>query len=242
MAKTAAILIIGNEILSGKIRDENSPYLAEELRALGVDLRLIEVIPDEVGLIASRVAECSKNFDLVFTSGGVGPTHDDVTMQGVAQGLGIKTVRNEKMASLLEDVCSISEGEAVKRMSALPEGAELIADGDLRFPLVRADNVYIFPGVPEFLKSKFEAVKERFRGQAFALKRVYVDQEEFCIAHIIDRVAVEFKEVMIGSYPKLNEPDHKVVITLENTDTERLEEAVRKLISELPADSVVRTE
>ncbi len=242
MTKTAAIIIIGNEILSGKIRDENSPYLAVELRSLGVNLRSIEIISDNVESIAERIASCSKNHDLVFTSGGVGPTHDDVTMQGVARGLGLQTAQSHQMAELLRNTCGIRENDAISKMSEIPEGAELISEGEMFFPLVRVKNVYVFPGVPEYLQDKFEAVKERFRGEPFLLRKVFVNREEFCIAHIIDHVAEEFPDVLMGSYPKINDPGHKVLITLEDTDAKRLEKATKRLADELPADSVVRTE
>lgn len=242
MAKTAGIIIIGNEILSGKTRDDNSVYLALELRALGVDLRLIEIVPDNIEVIAARVAESSKAFDYVFTSGGVGPTHDDVTVQGVARALGLSTVANEQMAELLRETCGIRSNDAISKMCELPKGAELIADEDMLFPLIRVANVYVFPGVPEYLKLKFEAVKERFRGEAFLLRRIFVNEEEFCIAHIIDRIDEAFPDVLIGSYPKLNEPDHKVVITLEDTDAVRLEQAFNQLAASLPSGSVIKAE
>ncbi len=242
MTKTAALIVIGNEILSGKIRDENSPYLAVELRALGVNLRSIEIVSDNIAAIAERVASCSKNCDFVFTSGGVGPTHDDVTMQGVARGLGLGTAQSHQMAELLRDTCGIRESDAISKMCELPEGAELIDEGEMLFPLVRVKNVYVFPGVPEYLKDKFEAIKERFRGEPFLLKKVFVNREEFCIAYIIDSVALEFPDVLMGSYPKINEPDYKVLVTLEDTDLARLEKATKRLVDELPEGSVVRTE
>src|ERR687888_1143379 len=94
MPKTAGIVLIGNEILSGKIADANAAYLCRELRQLGVDVRRITVIPDEVDLIATTVAEFSRSFDVVFTSGGVGPTHDDVTIEGVARAFDTRVVRH----------------------------------------------------------------------------------------------------------------------------------------------------
>src|SRR5262245_24139004 len=94
MGKTAGIILIGNEILSGKVVDANAAYLCRELRALGVDVRKISVVPDEIDLIAAEVAWFTRAFDLVFTSGGVGPTHDDVTIEGVARALGVPVVRH----------------------------------------------------------------------------------------------------------------------------------------------------
>src|SRR5436309_4412163 len=104
MPKTAGIILIGNEILSGKVVDANASYLCRELRALGVDVRRICAIPDEVELIAAEVAAQSRDFDVVFTSGGVGPTHDDVTIEGVARALGVPVVRDPRLVRLLEQL------------------------------------------------------------------------------------------------------------------------------------------
>src|SRR5580765_3976993 len=102
MPKTAGIILVGNEILSGKIADANAAYLCRELRGLGVEVRRISVIPDEVDLIATEVREQSAAHDVVFTSGGVGPTHDDVTMEGVALAMGAKVVRHPMLVDLLQ--------------------------------------------------------------------------------------------------------------------------------------------
>src|SRR4249919_3864337 len=101
MAKSAGIVLIGNEILSGKVVDANAAYLCRELRELGVDVRRITVIPDEVDLIAATVAEFSRSFDAVFTSGGVGPTHDDVTIEGVARAFETRVIRHPHLVQLL---------------------------------------------------------------------------------------------------------------------------------------------
>src|SRR6266516_6701155 len=102
MPKTAGIILVGNEILSGKIADANAAYLCRELRGLGVDVRRITVIPDEVGLIATEVAAFSRDYDVVFTSGGVGPTHDDVTIEGVARAFGVPVVRDARMVEVIQ--------------------------------------------------------------------------------------------------------------------------------------------
>src|SRR2546422_11376901 len=102
MPKTAGIILIGNEILSGKIADVNAAYLCRELRQLGVDVRRISVVPDEVELIAREVVAQSRDFDVVITSGGVGPTHDDVTIEGVARAMGVPVVRHPRLVATLE--------------------------------------------------------------------------------------------------------------------------------------------
>jgi len=242
MPKTAAIVIIGNEILSGRIQDSNSWYLASELHALGVDVRRISVVPDEVEAIAAEVSACSRAYDFVFTAGGVGPTHDDVTMQGIARGFGVGTVVSPVMADVIKKRCGTEEGNSSMKMAEVPEGAEVVAAEGLRFPPVVVKNVYIFPGIPEFLKNKFSALRERFRSQPFLLRRIYVNEEECLIARHLDTVVEEFGDVMVGSYPKVNEPDYKVVITLESTNPEALLRAHERLLGLLPEGSVVRTE
>src|SRR5207249_12157418 len=145
MAKTAGIVLIGNEIRSGKVVDANASYLCRELRALGVDVRRICAIPDEVELIAAEVAAQSRDFDVVFTSGGVGPTHDDVTIEGVARALGVAVVRHPQLAGLLRQYYGERLNEAHLKMAEVPEGAELVGAESLRFPTIVMRNVYILP-------------------------------------------------------------------------------------------------
>src|SRR5712671_6677068 len=131
MPKTAGIVLIGNEILSGKIADANAAYLCRELRALGVDVRRISVIPDEVELIAREVATFSRDYDVVFTSGGVGPTHDDVTIEGVARAMDVKLVRHPLLVGILETLAKGRLNEARLKMAEVPEGALLVAGEQL---------------------------------------------------------------------------------------------------------------
>src|SRR6267378_3445919 len=132
MPKTAGIILVGNEILSGKIEDANAVYLCRELRRLGMDVRKIAVIPDDVDVIAAEVAAAHRAWDVVFTSGGVGPTHDDVTIEGVARALGVAVVRHPELLALLERYYRDKLTDAALRMAEIPEGAELITGNGLR--------------------------------------------------------------------------------------------------------------
>ena len=144
------MVVIGNEILSGKIADSNSPFLARELRKLGVTLGRITVIPDEVDVIAAVVAESSRDFDVVFTSGGVGPTHDDLTMEGVAKAFGLGVVEHDALRALIQTyVDDPHPNQYLLKMAHVPEGAELVETGRTVFPAVLVRNVYILPGIPE---------------------------------------------------------------------------------------------
>jgi molybdenum cofactor synthesis domain-containing protein len=240
MPKTAGIILIGNEILSGKIRDENAAYLCRELRALGVDVRRIAVIPDEVALIADEVAAFTKAFDLVFTSGGVGPTHDDVTIEGVARAMAVPVVRHPELVALLERYYRGKVTEAALRMAEIPEGAELITGGTLRFPTILMRNVYVLPGVPEIFRQKFDAVRERFRDQPIHLKNVFVRIGEGTLAEYLNRLLESFPLLQVGSYPEFSNPEYQVKVTLESRDRGYLEQALGDFLARLPADAVVK--
>jgi FAD synthetase len=242
MAKSAGIVLIGNEILSGKVTDANAAYLCRELRQLGVDVRRITVIPDEVDLIASTVQEFSRSFDVVFTSGGVGPTHDDVTIEGVARAFGTGVVRHPDLVRLLDGFYGGDLNDARLRMAEVPDGAELFWAGSLRFPAIVVGNVHVLPGVPEIFRQKFEALKERFRESPFHLCCVFVSIGEGILADHLNAVLVGHPELLLGSYPEFANTEYKVKVTLESKDKGYLDRAVEDLLGRLPDGSLVRIE
>ena len=240
MPKTAGILLVGNEILSGKIQDANAAYLCRELRALGVDVRRIAVIPDEVGLIADEVTVFSRDFDVVFTSGGVGPTHDDVTIEGVARAMGVPVVRHPALVELLQRHFQGRATEAHLKMAEVPEGAELVTGGSLRFPTLLMRNVWILPGVPEVFRQKFEAIRERFRDQPIHLCNVFVRMSEGMLADYLNRLLADFPRLLLGSYPEFSNPEYQVKVTLESRDRDYLDRARDDFLGRLPRESIVR--
>jgi molybdenum cofactor synthesis domain-containing protein len=239
---TAGILVIGNEILSGKVVDTNSPYLCRELRALGVDVERIITIPDQIDVIAEHVRAMSKAYDLVLTSGGIGPTHDDLTVEGIAQAFGRKLEHSESIAARLERAAGKTLNASQLKMAQVPAGATLIDAGDLWFPLVVVENVYIFPGIPELLRKKFETARERFRGVPFVLKRVYVTRMESEIAQHLHELLAEFPELLLGSYPRIQEESFRVMLTLESRDAGYVQRALNSLLDRLPDGAVRRVE
>jgi molybdenum cofactor synthesis domain-containing protein len=240
MPKTAGIILIGNEILSGKIQDANAVYLCRELRTLGVDVRRISVIPDEVQLIAEEVVVFSREFDVVFTSGGVGPTHDDVTIEGVARAMTVPVVRHPALVALLDRYYRGKVTEAALRMAEIPEGAELVGGETVRFPTVMIRNVYVLPGVPEIFRAKFEALRERFRDQPIHLTNVFVSIGEGTLADYLNRLLADFPLLQLGSYPEFSNPEYKVKVTLESRDRGYVEQALADFLARLPADVVVK--
>ncbi|MGE4651881.1 MAG: molybdopterin-binding protein [Myxococcota bacterium] len=239
---TAGILVIGNEILSGKVVDTNSPFLCQELRELGVDVERIVTIPDGVEVIAEHVRAMSQAYDFVFTSGGIGPTHDDVTLDGIAAAFSRGVVRSESIVERLRRATGEEPNESQLKMAQIPAGATLLDSGDLWFPLVVVDNVYAFPGIPELLRKKFQSSRERFRGIPFVLKRVFVRLMESEIAEDLHALLGEYPELLLGSYPKIREESFRVLLTLESRDAQYVQEALDSLLARLPEDAVARVE
>jgi molybdenum cofactor synthesis domain-containing protein len=240
--KTAGIIVIGNEILSGKIQDSNSFFLASELRALGVNVMRISVIPDDIETIGREALYFSESFDYVFTSGGVGPTHDDITAAGIAYGFGVRLIKHPALEQKFRQRYGKTCNEAVLKMAEVPEGAELIDFGNLRFPLVAFRNIFIFPGIPKYLREKFGLIKERFRTNALYLKRLFLDAEESDIAAVLNRIVASNVEVSFGSYPILDNPEYKIIVTAESRSEDSLSKALRQLLDCLPGDIIVKVE
>jgi molybdenum cofactor synthesis domain-containing protein len=240
----AAILLIGNELLSGKVEEENARYLVRELRALGVSVARIEVIPDDTAEIADTVRKLAARFELVFSSGGVGPTHDDVTLPAVAAAFGMGMARNPELERLLRASFGAGLHERDLRMADLPDGARLEygpRGPGTSWPVVVVRNVWVLPGVPEIFRRKFESVRELFRTEPIFARAVYSREGEGPIAAALDAVVAEFPSVEIGSYPHPGAADYKVKITLDGRDRAAVEAAARRMVGRLGA-AVVRTE
>lgn len=236
---TAAILVIGDEILSGKTEDQNARLLISELRALGVALKRIVVIPDDIEEVAHHVRTLSDNFDYVFTSGGVGPTHDDVTIVGLAQAFAVPIVRHPELEKRLKSYFGNTADEAKLRMADVPQGADLVDGEGLKWPLLAVRNVYVLPGVPEHFRKKFLAIRERFRVAPFFTRVFFTLEDEFDIAANLTEVAEAHPAVAIGSYPNFATPDYKVKLTLEAKDEAALEQAASALLTILDSARLV---
>jgi molybdenum cofactor synthesis domain-containing protein len=239
---TAAILVIGDEILSGKTVEQNAHLLIGELRELGVALRRIAVIPDDVDEVATAVQELSARFDHVFTSGGVGPTHDDVTILGIARAFNRSIVRHPDLERRIKSFVDGEVDESRLRMADVPEGSELIDAPELRWPMLAVKNVYILPGVPEHFRRKFMAIRERFRVAPFYVRAIYTLEDEFDLAENLRAVADAHPRVAIGSYPSFSSNEYRVKLTLESKDRDALEAAVNDLMAALNHDKFVRSE
>jgi FAD synthetase len=239
---SAGIVIIGNEILSGKVVDSNSPYLCRELRTLGVDVERMTTIPDVIETIARDVREMSEAYDFVFTSGGIGPTHDDLTIDGVAAAFERPVIRSTSIADRIRRATGEEPNESQLKMAMVPEGATLLDAGELWFPLVVVENVYIFPGIPELLRKKFESSRERFRGIPFVLKKVFVRERESEIAPVLNDLLQQFPELLLGSYPRIGQESFHVMLTLESRDPGYVQDALDTLLAKLPESAIHKVE
>jgi len=240
---TAGLVVIGNEILSGKVTDANTPFLAKELRALGVDLRRVEVIPDEVAIIAEAVGRMSRDYSWVFTSGGVGPTHDDVTIDGVAAAFGRRVVRHPLLERLLREYYGDKTNEARLRMANVPEGADVLAGSGIAVPVVVVGNVHILPGIPALLQSIFTSVRDRFRASPYHCRRIYVKLSEADIVDDLEKVTSRYAQVSIGSYPRMEQDlPYRVMLTFDCQEPDAAQAACEALLELLPKESVHQVE
>jgi len=238
-AKSAGIIIIGDEILTGKVQDTNTFFLAKELWSRGISVRSASVIPDITEVIAREVKDFSERFDFVFTSGGIGPTHDDITIEAISRAFGVRTVISDILKSSMERRHNHLTPAQLK-MAEVPEGAELIDDNGLTFPLIKFRNIYIFPGIPELLRRKFLAIGDRFNGPRIFLSKVYFNESESVLAPSLDKIVALKNGVKIGSYPVIDNSEYTVMVTFESVDSTALDATVQLLLAKVPGDKVVR--
>ncbi|MCK5376225.1 MAG: competence/damage-inducible protein A [Acidobacteria bacterium] len=240
---TAAAIIIGDEILSAKVRDVNTPLLVDLLAELGVELERIVVIGDDCEAIATEVAACSAEYDAVITSGGVGPTHDDCTIKGVADAFSVGVVRHPELEAMIRAYWGNRFTESSLRIAEMPDGARLLYADDGLLPLVVFKNVYLFPGIPRLFAAKLPSLRIELSGTPKVLHNLYLNSDESRVAPILSRVAEEHGEVKIGSYPRFGEGvDHRLWISLEAIDGEKVAAATDRLLELLPEKDVVRVE
>ncbi|MFN7966705.1 MAG: competence/damage-inducible protein A [Acidobacteriota bacterium] len=222
MSATAAIVLIGNELLSGRVQDCNLGFLARELWQLGVSVRRASVVRDDIEELAHELRSFSASYDWVFTTGGIGPTHDDITIAGVARAFDMPITESPELAARLRSHFGDAVTEAHLRMALVPEGAVLEYDETGHsWPTVRVCNVYIFPGIPEILQRKFAALSQRFRQAPFHRRLLSLVSDEPSLVPLLDRVSASYRDVQIGSYPV----GRTVVLSFEGHDHQRVDAA-----------------
>lgn len=239
--RTAAALIIGNELLSGKIADSNVVVLARALRSLGVVFRRVVMVLDEIDVIAHEVRTLASTHDFLFTSGGVGPTHDDVTIDAVARAFGVEAVASPPMVQMLKDYYGDRLMEGHLRMARVPDGARLASKPHMPWPAIIMQNVWVLPGVPEIFQAKMPLVRELIGSdKPFISLAVYTTLDEGTLKPMLDQVVRDHSDVEIGSYPRWGGNDYRTKLTFDGLDAERVRAARDAFASSLPADSIVK--
>jgi len=245
----AAALAIGNELLSGKVTDLNLAYAIKELRALGAELACALVVPDTFEAIGDGLRYALAHADHVFTTGGVGPTHDDLTVPAIAKALGRDLVRDPGLEAAIRAWYGKHTNDEVLRMADVPRGAVLEKDERFFLPLagiaVDQKSVFWFPGEPTHFKRQFDRWKARFRGtRPFVLAELFLDVDEGEIAHDL-RAVEDAHGVAIGSYPKYDQDaaaaGYRVLVTIESKERAAVEAARDDLIGRLRPGRLLRT-
>ena len=235
----AGLIVIGDEVLSGKVTDANTPHTIEFLRSKGIDLSEVAVIQDDVHTITKTVKRFSEAYDWVITSGGVGPTHDDLTMDGVAAAFGVPVVESSEIIDLLQ-MRGKGITESIRRLARVPEGFVFYWGMGRSWPVVGKENVIILPGVPQFFASCLAAALQGVEGPPFILGSLFTSSGEPDLVSPLNQVNDSFPDIDIGSYPKFGGEDHRVQITIEGRDLARVQEAMTMLKELLGPAAIVR--
>ncbi len=230
---TAAVIVIGNEILSGRTKDANLPYLAAGLNEIGVVLAEARVVPDIEAKIVEAVNAMRAEYDYVFTTGGIGPTHDDITAAAVAAAFGRKVVRHPEAEAALRgfwEARDIEVTAARLKMAEVPDGASLVENAVSIAPGFRVENVIVMAGIPSVMQAMFEAVKGDLKRGAKVLSRAVSCQvPEGTIAAGLGVVQDSYPALDIGSYPYFSEGTPGTTLVLRGTDAAQLDDALARV-------------
>ena len=233
---TACLIIIGNEILSGRTVDKNLNWLALELNAMGIRLMEVRVVADIEEPIVQAIEQCRGAFDYVFTTGGIGPTHDDITTHAVARAFGVRVVRDaEAERRLLAHFPPEKVNAARMKMADIPEGASLLENPVSIAPGYAMENVYVMAGVPEIMQSMFSALKHKLKGAKPMLSQsVTAHVGEGSIAAALEEVQKRYPQTEIGSYPFQHNGMHGTELVVRGTNEQEIERAIGEIKAFLP--------
>jgi molybdenum cofactor synthesis domain-containing protein len=246
-AVTAAVLVIGDEILSGRTKDRNIGYIAEYLTSIGIDLREARIVADDIEEIAEAVNALRQRYSYVFTTGGIGPTHDDITADGVALAFGVPVHHDPRAVEILKAYLGDRLNEARLRMARMPVGAELIENKASRVPGWRIENVHVMAGIPSVMQAMLDAVAPTLKTGVRMLSRTIAGHgiKEGDIGGPLGEIQERHAGVLIGSYPHFDGGRFLTTIVVRSRDAEALEAAaaeVTALVAQLGGDHGVKEE
>lgn len=234
---TAAFLVIGDEILSGRTKDKNIGFLADYLTALGIDLKEVRIVPDEKPEIIGAVNALRARYDYVFTSGGIGPTHDDITAESIADAFGVALNLDPRAVAIMEPHYPPGQfTPARQRMARIPEGADLIENKVSKAPGFRIENVHVMAGVPSIMQAMMDALAPSLKtGKKMLSQTVAADMPESRIAERLAAIQDAHPQTLIGSYPRATDGKFTTQIVIRSRDEAILMAAVRD-VAEAVAD------
>ncbi len=235
---TACLLVIGDEVLSGRTQDVNVKYLATRLGALGIPLREVRIIPDMPEVIVATVNDVRPRFDYIFTTGGIGPTHDDITSECVAAAFGVPWEPHPEAWARLERHYKPGDfNPARQRMATMPRGATLIDNAVSIAPGFIIGNVHVMAGVPRIMQTMFEALAPGLRGGVPVESRSVhaLGLMEGSIAAALGEIQARYPEIAIGSYPFYRKEGNGVAIVAKGTDIARAEAAIGEVTAMIVA-------
>ncbi|GAB2183140.1 competence/damage-inducible protein A [Roseibium sp. LAB1] len=234
---TAAFLVIGDEILSGRTKDKNIGFLADYLTALGIDLKEVRIVPDEMPEIVGAVNALRARYDYVFTSGGIGPTHDDITAESIAEAFGVPLNLDPRAVAIMEPHYPPGQfTPARQRMARIPEGADLIENKVSKAPGFRMENVHVMAGVPSIMQAMMDALAPGLRtGKKMLSETVAADMPESRIAERLSAIQDAHPQTLIGSYPRATDGKFTTQIVIRSRDEAILMAAVKD-VAEAVAD------
>jgi len=243
---TAAILIIGDEILSGRTQDKNMAWLAVQLNEIGVQLREARVVPDIEAEIVDAVNKLRAKYNYIFTTGGIGPTHDDITADSIAAAFGVDIDYHPEAMNILTrhyETSGIEFNEARKRMARIPDGATLIHNPVSKAPGFRIDNVFVMAGVPMIMQAMFAEIAPILQGGAKMLSRtIGAGLPEGRVAQKLGELQGVYPNVSMGSYPYFKQGEVGTNLVLRSTDPDALNAAFEALFDWLKAQGVSASE
>jgi molybdenum cofactor synthesis domain-containing protein len=236
---TAALVIIGDEILSGRTQDANLAYLARWLNIQGIRLKEARVVADDAAAIGAAITAALAAHDYVFTTGGIGPTHDDITVDAVAAALGVPVVYHPEAEATLRAYYGDRITDARLRMARVPDGAELIANPETGAPGIRCGNLFIMAGVPKITQGMLRGLDGKLAGGRPVLSRaVGAWTQESTVADLLAQVQKAHDGVQVGSYPFWREGKGGANFVLRSVNEQKLAAAITDLTSALEAQGI----
>ena len=238
---TSAILIIGNEILSGRTVDKNTSFIAKWLGDLGISVEEVKIIPDKEDIIITSLNELRKKYQYVFTTGGIGPTHDDITSESVAKAFGKKYEYNKEAYVILEKYYANSDfNEGRKKMARMPEAASLIYNKQGSAPAFSIENVFVLPGIPSYVELMLPQLKDvLISGKKIISVSVDAKIRESSVAVDLSKIQDKYPNIDIGSYPYSKEGGFGTVLVMRGIDSaqiNRCKEEVKEMVKKFASN------